>query len=134
MTTIERVAVAVAHTDLGRHPTVARCARIWARGALSEWRVCASVVPDVELVVSEYVSNALLHARGSIRAELALLRDGRRLLVAVHDSGPCADAAARPGREHHGRGLQITGALALHSGRETTPDRSRAWATLAIPA
>ncbi|MFJ6566090.1 ATP-binding protein [Streptomyces sp. NPDC091292] len=134
MTMTDSVALAVARTDLGRHPTAARCARIWARGALREWQVCASVVPDVELVVSEYVSNALLHARGAIRAELVLLRDGRWLRVEVHDAGPCAGAAAWPGREHHGRGLQITGALAVHSGRETTPERSRAWAELAIPA
>ncbi|MFJ2112420.1 ATP-binding protein [Streptomyces sp. NPDC087850] len=128
VTTALSACTATARTDLARHPRAARRARTWARAALCHWQITGEQASDVEVVLSEFVTNSLLHACGGIRAELGLLSAGG-IRVEVHDDGPAAQCT-RADQEDHGRGLQITTALAVHSGWDGAADHSTAWATL----
>ena len=66
---------------------------------------------DLELVVSELVTNAFLHGRGTIR--LNLRHTGGELTGSVSDSGNGFDYAPRGfgGDDPHGRGLAVVNAL-----------------------
>jgi anti-sigma regulatory factor (Ser/Thr protein kinase) len=120
---------AAVHTTVGRHPTAARRARIWARTTLCAWDVGGQAAADVELVVSELVTNALVHGRGRIRVDLAVTAAGE-LRVEVHDAGPAAPVHPAIEQATGGRGLAITRSLATGCGWDAAPDRSTAWATL----
>ncbi len=81
-----------------------------ARRALVEWY--GDLIEDDELdqarlVVSELVTNAVLHGRGRIRLSTSLDED--RLLVEVIDEGSGLEhkVAEVPPEEFHGRGLAI---------------------------
>ncbi|MBZ6128530.1 MULTISPECIES: ATP-binding protein [Streptomyces] len=114
---------------LDRHPAAARSARIWTRDALHSWGVPPGVTEDVELVITELVSNSLIHATGGIRARLVLLRGPREVRLEVHDGGPApAQVPREPGTG--GRGLVITAALTERCGWEMARGRTTAWATL----
>ncbi|WP_435137343.1 ATP-binding protein [Actinacidiphila sp. bgisy144] len=120
-----------AHTTLSRHPAAARRARIWARTTLGGWSVTGPTADDAELIVSELVTNAIVHSLGRIRAHLAIGPEGLR--IEVHDAGPAplrptVDTAAS------GRGLAITRSLSTGCGWDSAPGRSTAWATLPAAA
>jgi len=115
-------------------PESAGRARRAARTMLTDWRL-ERLVEDVDLVVSELVTNALLHSgdlgTGSacpIRFELDL-RDGT-LTCRVVDSSPlpprpeeAADTA------ESGRGLILVDALAAAWDWEDLPDGKAVWAS-----
>jgi anti-sigma regulatory factor (Ser/Thr protein kinase) len=117
--------------DLDRRDAACGQARRWARDVLADW---AWPVPtdDIELIVSELVTNALLHARDPIRAHLTGLSDGS-VRVCVDDGGPAHTPCQRDS-ENHGRGLILVNALAVNHGRvplTCPPFRISSWATLA---
>ncbi|MGW5353356.1 ATP-binding protein [Streptomyces sp. NPDC004031] len=126
-------------TTLTRHPVAPRRARLWARSALCSWsateQISAATVDDVVLVLSELVSNSLLHARGPIRARLALLRAGE-VQVEVHDGGPASSRTRRPDQDDgvYGRGLAITSTVASRCGWTRQPGGTTAWATVLTTA
>jgi anti-sigma regulatory factor (Ser/Thr protein kinase) len=103
-------------TDLPRDPLSPGQARQVTRQALAGW----GFSPDSDfaygcvLCVSEAVTNAVVHGRGSIRLTLSLA-DDRSVSVAVHDDGPMIPAQRR--NPEHGRGLEIiarvTGSLEI---------------------
>lgn len=66
---------------------------------------------DAELLVSEVVTNAILHARPPIQLRLRLL--GRQLVVVVSDSG---GGLPDESRTDHGRGLTIVKSVAQRCG------------------
>ena len=79
----------------------------------------AGTAADAELVVSELVANALLHARlepGDV-IDVALVREPRRLVIEVDDHG---SFSGRP-RSRSGMGLRVLDALcedwSAHSGQ-----------------
>jgi pimeloyl-ACP methyl ester carboxylesterase len=95
----------------------------------------AELVEDVELAVSELVTNALLH--GTQPARLCLrLRPGPApvLDVEVVDAGNGAHHGSlggrRPVRPHHGRGRQIIHALAPRHGSYVDEGGVHVWAQL----
>ena len=114
-------------------PESAGRARRIVRGLLPDWGL-GRLVEDVDLVVSELVTNALLHsgedaagAEDPIRFELAL-QDGR-LTARVVDSSPlpprpeeAADTA------ESGRGLVLVEALASDWDWVDLPDGKAVWA------
>ncbi|HBF78524.1 MAG TPA: ATP-binding protein [Streptomyces sp.] len=120
------------HTAMDISPYAEACgqARHWARTALSDWAHPGDV-DDALLVVSELVTNAVVHACTPIRACLDLLADSTLRLV-VYDGGPAARNTPLAGPEEHGRGLDIVAALAAGHGRTSAPRpfRSRTWALL----
>lgn len=102
--------------DLAAHPRSASEARRLTRERLAGWPVCADTREAADLVVSELVTNAIVHTTSrSITCELRSLRDGEGLRIAVRDEGHTG-AGPRPaeGRpaEEHGRGLLLVAALA----------------------
>ena len=113
-------------------PESAGRARRSARTMLTDWRL-GHLVEDVDLVVSELVTNALLHTGasedGSDKIRLELDLNGRRLTLRVVDSSPlppmpeeAADTA------ESGRGLLLVDALAAEWDWEDLPDGKAVWA------
>jgi hypothetical protein len=99
---------------------------------LDAWAL-AGLRADAQLVVSEMVSNALMHAPGAAGHELQILRrtTGIRLVVADGSSSPpvLRPADGGPG----GRGLRIIEALAAAWGCELRADGKQVWADLDEP-
>ena len=99
----------------------------------------ATVRDDVLLLVSELVSNAVLHAGAGPERPLQvqLLRGPRWLVVTVSDEGPGfawhPDAAERPeGRNGSGGwGLFLVDQIADRWGVECTASGSRVWFEIA---
>ncbi|MFE3137921.1 ATP-binding protein [Streptomyces scopuliridis] len=120
--------------SLDRSDHSCRRARQWARAALADWSHPAGggIVDDALLVMSELVTNAVLHACGPIRAHLERRPDGS-VHIAVDDGGPAASSRPHELAGEHGRGLEVIAALAADHGRTTAlpcPYRARSWATL----
>ena len=102
----------------GREPTEVGRAREETRKALFGWGL-GEYAEVAELIVSEYVTNALRHGEGPIRVRISF--DGGHLRIEVHDDG-----AGRPVRrpvtaeDESGRGLELVdGLLALQGGQRT---------------
>jgi anti-sigma regulatory factor (Ser/Thr protein kinase) len=85
-----------------------------ARNEVREWfryLDAGDLASDAELIVSELVTNAVLHGSGQVTIDLRLVPDGVR--VAVADEGPGAPARVRAGtRLQHGRGIALVEILA----------------------
>jgi anti-sigma regulatory factor (Ser/Thr protein kinase) len=103
---------------LDRKPTEVRRARDETRKALFDWGLGEH--SDVaELIVSEYVTNALTHGEGPITVRISCV--GAQLRIEVHDDGP-GRPVRRPvsARSESGRGLEVVdGLLAPQGGRRT---------------
>ncbi|MEV1063575.1 SpoIIE family protein phosphatase [Streptomyces sp. NPDC050263] len=69
-----------------RVPEAARHARRFSRRTLRAWGITDTAMDAALLVVSELVTNALVHTDGPVRLDLTLI--GRRLRVAVTDASP----------------------------------------------
>jgi anti-sigma regulatory factor (Ser/Thr protein kinase) len=115
-------------------PTLPSRARDWVRATLPRALPAGadrSVLSDVEIVVSELTTNAL-RARcvsSTVRWDV----DGSAVTVSVVDDGagwPRVVSAAP--EAHHGRGLQIVGALARKWGVSSETRGKRTWAQLAL--
>ncbi|MER7916134.1 MULTISPECIES: ATP-binding protein [unclassified Streptomyces] len=104
--------------DLPARPLAVGAARRVVRDLLTVWDVPEGVRDDVLLVVSELITNALVHAGGT-RIGCRLHRAAERIRVEVTDeitgaAGTALPAARRPGPEdQHGRGLLLVEALSL---------------------
>jgi anti-sigma regulatory factor (Ser/Thr protein kinase) len=85
-----------------------------------------SLAETAQLLVSEVVTNAVLHATGHVRVEVSCL--GGRLRVRVGD-----DSSALPERRNHaedattGRGLVLIEALSSAWGVEVDGDGKTVW-------
>ncbi|WP_078880756.1 SpoIIE family protein phosphatase [Kitasatospora purpeofusca] len=105
-------------------------ARRFTRGTLADWGLSA-LADYAELLVSELVTNALLHADAPRR--LRLFRD-RVLTVEVADSGG-QTPQLRPFAEQDegGRGMFLVSELAQRWGSRLTRDGKVVWAELELP-
>ena len=114
-------------------PESAGRARRAARTMLTDWQL-GHLVEDVDLVVSELVTNALLHsgegpagAAEPFRLELDL--SGGRLTCRVVDSSPLPPTPEEATETaESGRGLILVEALAAEWGWEDLPDGKAVWA------
>ncbi|MEG8280843.1 ATP-binding protein [Streptomyces sp. AHA2] len=100
--------------ELAAHPGSPAQARRLTRARLTGWSVCEDTCDSAALVVSELVTNAIVHTASThIVCEL---HDGDDLVrIAVRDEGcapgqPHAASRTRP-EEEHGRGLLLVDAL-----------------------
>ncbi|MFD8609132.1 ATP-binding protein [Streptomyces sp. NPDC059631] len=99
---------------------------------LGGWNLPAEAADDVLLVVSELVTNALVHARPP--ATLRLWRvpvDGHGAVhVEVSDLGPAAPPTpgSAPDPDEHGRGLGIVTALSARCGVRADRTGTSRWA------
>ncbi|MFH8617512.1 SpoIIE family protein phosphatase [Streptomyces sp. NPDC017979] len=101
----------------------ARTLRSWGAGV---------DVDTAQLIVSELVTNAVLHTRGQVRLDLTLT--GRRLRIAVNDSSPRAPvrSTALDLDATGGRGLVIVQALATAYGSVPFAGGKQVWAELPV--
>jgi anti-sigma regulatory factor (Ser/Thr protein kinase) len=138
-----RVAPAT-HTEMLPHTsTSVRQARAHLAAVLYERGVLPPVVDDAVLILSEFVTNALRHARalstGEIRVNWSLNGEGL-LRIEVTDGGGTTRPSTKPYSmsvsAHAGRGLEIVDQLADRWGsqREEGGDEYTVWAELLVRA
>ncbi len=106
---------------LGDEPDAVPRARAFVAAAIPRISPSATdLVPDVELAVTELVTNALLHAGAPVVLRLHPILDGVR--VEVQDSSPVAPVRAQVSSEAMtGRGLALVDALAPRWGVDRVP-------------
>jgi anti-sigma regulatory factor (Ser/Thr protein kinase) len=123
--------VETARLELPGTPAAPSVARLFVRNLCEEWG--ASDVCDVaELLSSELVTNAVVHARSPVELEAAY-DEASVLRIDVYDRSPGeVDQAPRPPAEgsEGGRGLAIVARLACRWGVDTLAQGKRVWFTL----
>ncbi|MFE5189985.1 ATP-binding protein [Streptomyces sp. NPDC056628] len=119
--------------SLPHAPETAGGVRRRVRGVLADWNLTADAAADVLLVVSELVTNAIVHALPP--ATLRVSRDRGEACVAVRvevtDTGPAAPPSAVDPDEH-GRGLEIVSTLAERCGVRVQSGGTCRWAELRV--
>lgn len=117
----------------GRAESVARARRFVTR-QLTAYRVAEPLVETAALLVSEIVTNAVVHVGG----EVGVLVDatlGRCALVEVRDRSPIEPTPRRRDLSAMtGRGLALVEALASSHGTVRRPDGKVVWFTVGDPA
>jgi len=119
--------------ELRLRPGAAAAARRVVSGVLAAWRL-PDLIPDVQLVVSELIGNAVKHAPGVDTVELELI--GREGTVRVHvNDGSALRPMLRAARydQSTGRGLRIVGSVAARWGVEDLDGGKRVWAEVSRP-
>ncbi|HKG49420.1 MAG TPA: ATP-binding protein [Actinomycetales bacterium] len=108
----------------------------WARAFLA--RVCTdwqleAVVEEARLLVSELVTNAVVHAGGA--AEVTLQRLGDQLTIAVRDGADVPPVHRDADlMEEGGRGLHLVEALSTADGTYPRPEGGKVvWCTVHLP-
>ncbi|MGW8974321.1 ATP-binding protein [Streptomyces platensis] len=102
---------------------------------LADWNLAPDLAEDALLVISELITNAVVHALPPAVLRLSRVGTGGRgaLRVEVTDAGPAA-ADGRPVTDpcpgEHGRGLDIITALAAECGTRVHPGGITWWAEL----
>jgi len=106
-------------------------ARAFAAATMAAWELPDLVVRDAVLLVSEMVTNAIVHGRPPICLRLRHARS--RLLIEVDDTATAVPRKLRPTPlDVHGRGLQLVAALAESWGTRPTASGKSVWCALAI--
>jgi signal transduction histidine kinase len=103
-------------------------ARRFVDTTLRDWG-CDPVIDDALLVVSELVTNAVVHAASDARVELRLAPGVLRIEVSDNGDGapePQSIDVTRPS----GRGLLLVSAMAVAWGIDPIPDGKVVWAEL----
>lgn len=114
-------------------PSVAR-ARRWASAELpAMYRQAGEVTPDIQVVVSELVTNAV---RAKCRhLTLALEGHHRYVRVAATDDAPGTPVKQTPAPDQtHGRGLSVVDALSSRWGVDRAGGDKTVWADVSITA
>lgn len=137
-TLVRRSAGSHAAWTLPRRPSSPGRARQQVRGVLAAWGLAATDTADgVELIVSELVTNAVVHtSTSSVRLRLSLTADG--VLVTVFDEGPGPPGApGKPDLEaacgEGGRGLFLIDQTATSWGVRRLAAGTVVWARLDGP-
>ncbi|WP_374194070.1 ATP-binding protein, partial [Streptomyces sp. MBT97] len=122
--------------ELAAHPGSPAQARRLTRARLTGWSVCEDTCDTAALVISELVTNAIVHTASDI--VVCELHDGDDLVrIAVRDQG-CAPGEPHPSpqrpEEEHGRGLILVEALCHAWGAQEHGPGLLVWADLARKA
>jgi anti-sigma regulatory factor (Ser/Thr protein kinase) len=95
---------------------------------------CPDLVHDAEVILTELVTNAVVHGKGPIIIECAISAD-RAFIMEVGDSSPrLAVAGEADMLDDHGRGLIIVATLADACGTRLVDGGKITWARLNLPA
>lgn len=118
--------------ELAAHPSFVADARRMTRARLSSWGLCEDTCEKAALVVSELVTNAIVHSTG--RRIVCELHDGDDLLrISVRDEG-CVSGEPHPSpqrpEEEHGRGLLLIEAMCRAWGTQEAGSGLLVWADL----
>lgn len=117
--------------ELDGGPSSASQARRRARSALAEWDCSPELIDDVQVVVSELVTNAILHGGGAVLMVLVLQPEAVR--VEVGDRSPLRPARSGYGvGASTGRGLGLVAAIARDWGVEPHDDGKLVWAEVPV--
>ena len=118
--------------ELAAHPGSPAQARRLVRARLTGWSVCEDTCDSASLVISELVTNAIVHTAGGV-VVCELHDDEDTLRIAVRDEG-CAPGEPRPSpqlpEEEHGRGLLLVDALCRAWGAQEHGTGLLVWAEL----
>ncbi|MCD9899208.1 ATP-binding protein [Streptomyces sp. MT29] len=118
---------------LPAHPESVAGARQLTRARLESWKLGGDVYDAAVLIVSELVTNAVVHT-ASTRVVCELRCLGRRLRIAVQDQGhqPGGPRLRRCSDDEHGRGLLLVDTLSSAWGSHDAGDHSGriVWAEL----
>ncbi|WP_328643914.1 ATP-binding protein [Streptomyces canus] len=119
----------------GRSVHTPRKARALVGETCHRWRVTHRIVPDLQLIVTELATNAIVHAPGA-HATVAVLLTATHVWVVVIDQGPRRPVGAgRPGADdEHGRGLLLVEEFADQSGALPAGRGTAVWARLELPS
>ncbi|MCU1602653.1 MAG: histidine kinase [Frankiales bacterium] len=97
---------------------------------LRSWGAASTVIDDVVLIVSELVTNALLHGRPPVL--LRLRNSPVHLVLEVQDGATYLPRRMRPTPDdEHGRGLQLASLLTRRWGTRPTRDGKVVWCVFA---
>ena len=106
-------------------------ARWFVKERLAAWDAPAALIGDAVLLVSELVSNAILHGRPPI--ELRLRQTAEQVLVEVDDGATVLPRKLRPTPDdEHGRGLVIAALLSDRWGTRPLRDGKSVWCLFAL--
>jgi anti-sigma regulatory factor (Ser/Thr protein kinase) len=115
-----------ARTVLPPLPTSAGVARRFLRDRLNDWGYPLALAEVPCLLISELVTNAIVHTGTSVGLEVHLV--GRRLRSAVSDESRRVPVPRRRARtDDSGRGLHVVAELAADWGVETHPAGKVVW-------
>jgi anti-sigma regulatory factor (Ser/Thr protein kinase) len=104
-----------------------------AAQVLADWSIEQPLREETLLLLSELVTNALLHGRQP--GEVRLSRDRRHLTLEVHDGASTLPRRVRPREDdEHGRGLLLVSLVAQRWGTRPTPQGKAVWCVLEVPA
>jgi len=109
-----------------------RDARRFVGDTVERWGLPGSTADDLVLMVSELVTNAVVHGRPPI--ELRLRHTGSHVVVEVLDGATFLPRRLRPTPDdEHGRGLQLVALLADRWGTRATSDGKSVWCVVEVP-
>jgi len=128
---VETRAPAVAELRLAERNTSAALARQFTRSTLAGWQSGSGEenVEDIVLVVSELVTNALLHGHGT--PVVRLLDEGSRVRVEVCDDSPLLPVSHRV-TPTSGLGLRVVEQLSSAWGASRRGRGKVVWCELAV--
>lgn len=105
--------------------------RAQARTAMQGWALLEDVVHTGTVLVTELLTNALVHGKGSVELRLRVTRD--RLLVEAEDGGSHLPRRRHAGHDdEYGRGLHLVATLSDRWGTRLTDDGKVVWAELSL--
>jgi len=105
-------------------------ARRFAHGCLTRWDL-EEQADDVELVVTELVTNAIRHSRGPVTLSIGRRLD--RIVVQVQDPSPDAPEHEPLGvLDDNRRSLLLVEEISSGWGSTPTSDGKRVWAELSV--
>ncbi|ELS58597.1 SpoIIE family protein phosphatase [Streptomyces viridochromogenes] len=115
-----------------RVPEAVGHARRFTRRTLRTWGVAAQDIDAVLLVVSELVTNALVHTDGRVRLDLTLVND--RLRVAVADASPRTPVkpTSISWEATGGRGILLVEAMSATWGTVPVSGGKQVWSEIAL--
>jgi len=120
----------VASTRLAAHPASTRAARAFVAEHLVSWHL-DSAIDDATLLVSELVTDAILHARSPI--DLVVRKVKTSVRVEVFDDGNGVPEPLHPDHEDDvGRGLGLVEAVANRWGVEDLDTGKTVWFEIAL--
>lgn len=116
-----------AQLDLAHDVTSPRAARRFVSATLGDWGFTDETVERSQLLVSELVSNAVLHGEGPITLTISSMR-AALIRVEVSNRGEAQLVNRRAQRDDlSGRGLQLIDDLAVEWGSHTNDGHTIVW-------
>lgn len=119
-------------TSLAPDTTAAGAARRWLRRQLGHWEL-DDMIDDLQLVLSELVTNAVLHARSAVDVVLSVGEGTIELAVADTDARVPTPLLAERMSEEGGRGLALVNAISDEWGVTHRGAGKQIWVRLAAP-